>query len=70
MNVSMWVKAVQIIPRMSKEEWVKLDVIAKWLIMTRFAVMIMTFNSAAVAGILAWKNGSSTWGCGCWWRLA
>jgi 1,4-dihydroxy-2-naphthoate polyprenyltransferase len=53
----MWVKAIQIIPRMSKEEWGKLDVIAKWLIMTRFAVMIMTFNSAAVAGILAWKNG-------------
>jgi 1,4-dihydroxy-2-naphthoate polyprenyltransferase len=57
MNVSMWVKAVQIIPRISKDEWSKLDVIAKWLIMTRFAVMIMTFNSAAVAGILAWKNG-------------
>ena len=57
MNVSMWVKAVQIIPRMSKEEWKQLDVIAKWLVMTRFAVMIMTFNSAAVAGILAWKNG-------------
>jgi 1,4-dihydroxy-2-naphthoate octaprenyltransferase len=57
MNVSMWVKAIQIIPRMSKEEWKKLDVVAKWLVMTRFAVMIMTFNSAAVAGILAWKDG-------------
>lgn len=33
MNVSMWAKALQVVPRMSKEEWGKLDVISRWLIM-------------------------------------
>ncbi len=57
MNVSMWVKALQIIPRISKEEWGRLDVISKWLISTRAAVLIMTFLSGAIAGILALKDG-------------
>jgi 1,4-dihydroxy-2-naphthoate octaprenyltransferase len=57
MNPSMWLKALQIIPRISKDEWQKLDVISKWLISTRAAVLIMTFLSAAIAGILAAKDG-------------
>jgi 1,4-dihydroxy-2-naphthoate octaprenyltransferase len=58
MNVSMWAKALQVIPRISKEEWNHLDVISKWLISTRAAVLIMTFISSAVAGILAFQHGS------------
>ena len=57
MNVAMWGKALQVIPRISKEEWDRLDVISKWLISTRAAVLIMTFISSAVAGILAFQNG-------------
>lgn len=57
MNVSMWVKALQVIPRISKDEWDHLDVISKWLISTRAAVLIMTFLSGAIAGILAIKDG-------------
>jgi 1,4-dihydroxy-2-naphthoate octaprenyltransferase len=57
MNVSMWGKALRIIPHVSKEEWQHLDVISKWLISTRAAVLIMTFISAAIAGILAFQNG-------------
>lgn len=57
MNVAMWRKALQIIPRISKEEWDHLDVISKWLISTRAAVLIMTFISAAIAGILAFQHG-------------
>jgi 1,4-dihydroxy-2-naphthoate polyprenyltransferase len=53
MNVAMWGKALRIIPRISKEEWNHLDVISKWLISTRAAVLIMTFISAAIAGLLA-----------------
>jgi 1,4-dihydroxy-2-naphthoate octaprenyltransferase len=57
MNVAMWAKALQVIPRISKEEWNRLDVISKWLISTRAAVLIMTFISGAVAGILAYQHG-------------
>ena len=57
MNIAMWVKALQIIPRISKEEWDRLDVISKWLISTRAAVLIMTFLSAAIAGIFAIQKG-------------
>jgi 1,4-dihydroxy-2-naphthoate octaprenyltransferase len=57
MNVAMWVKALRVIPRIDKDEWNRLDVISKWLISTRAAVLIMTFISAAVAGILAFQNG-------------
>src|SRR5512147_1389587 len=53
MNVAMWSKALRIIPRISKDEWNHLDVISKWLISTRAAVLIMTFISAAIAGLLA-----------------
>jgi 1,4-dihydroxy-2-naphthoate octaprenyltransferase len=58
MNVAMWAKALQVIPRISKDEWNRLDVISKWLISTRAAVLIMTFISSAVAGILAFQHGS------------
>lgn len=57
MNVTMWRKALQVIPRISFEEWQGLDVISKWLIASRAAVLIMTFLSAAIAGILAVQAG-------------
>lgn len=53
LNVSMWAKAVNVIPRVSHEEWAGLDVVSRWLIATRSAVLVMTFNSAAIAGLLA-----------------
>lgn len=57
MNFAMWGKALRIIPHVSKEEWQKLDIISKWLISTRAAVLIMTFISGAIAGILAYQDG-------------
>lgn len=56
MNVTMWRKALQVIPRISKDEWDHLDIISKWLISTRAAVLIMTFLSAAIAGIFALQH--------------
>jgi len=53
----MWGKALRIIPRITKDEWDRLDVISKWLISTRAAVLIMTFISGAIAGILAIQAG-------------
>jgi len=58
MNVAMWVKALRVIPRIDKDEWNHLDVISKWLISTRAAVLIMTFLSAAIVGILAYQHGA------------
>jgi 1,4-dihydroxy-2-naphthoate polyprenyltransferase len=57
MNVAMWAKAVSVIPRVSKEEWDELDLVSRWLIATRSAVLIMTFISAAIAGILSARDG-------------
>jgi len=61
-NLTMWRKALQVIPRISFEEWESLDVISKWLISTRAAVLIMTFLSAAIAGILAVQDSSFNFG--------
>lgn len=58
MNFSMWRKALQIIPRISKEEWDQLDLVSRWLIATRAAVMIMTIFSALIAGIFAFRAGA------------
>ncbi|MEW5828029.1 MAG: prenyltransferase [Chloroflexota bacterium] len=55
-NFSMWKKALNVIPDVSKEEWDKLDVVSKWLISTRAAVLIMTFISAALAGLFALRD--------------
>lgn len=57
MNPSMWLKALRVIPRISKEEWQGLDIVSRWLIATRAAVLIMTFLSAAIAGMLAFGSG-------------
>lgn len=62
MNPTMWARALRIIPRLNKEEWSRLDVISKWLIATRAAVLIMTFISAAIAGIFAFRNGQFHFG--------
>lgn len=58
MNFPMWRKALNVIPNVSKSEWDALDVISKWLISTRAAVLVMTFISAALAGLFAWRDGS------------
>jgi 1,4-dihydroxy-2-naphthoate octaprenyltransferase len=58
MNYAMWRKALNVIPEVSKAEWDELDVISKWLISTRAAVLVMTFISAALAGLFAWRDGS------------
>jgi len=58
LNISMWGKALRVIPRVSKKEWQELDPIAKWLIATRSAVFLMTAFSALVGGLLAISDDS------------
>jgi 1,4-dihydroxy-2-naphthoate polyprenyltransferase len=57
MNFTMWKKALQVIPAVSKEEWDALDFVSKWLISTRAAVLVMTFISSALAGLFAARDG-------------
>lgn len=57
-DLAMWQKALNVIPDVSKEEWDRLDVVSRWLISTRAAVLIMTFLSAALAGIFAARDGA------------
>ncbi len=62
MNISMWRKALRVIPWMDKEEWGGLDFISRWLISTRSVVLVMTFISACIAGILALQRGKFNFG--------
>lgn len=56
----MWKKALNVIPDVSKDKWDHLDVISKWLISTCAAVLVMTFISAALEGLFAWRNYSNS----------
>ena len=60
-NTSMWIKALRVIPQISKDEWKTLDVISRWLIATRAAVFIMTALAAAIGGLLAYRSGNFSW---------
>ncbi|MEI6898926.1 MAG: prenyltransferase [Bacteroidota bacterium] len=59
--VKMWVKALRVIPRITKEEWNQLDFISKWLISTRAAVFIMTASAGVIGGLLAYRSGEFNW---------
>ena len=56
LDFAMWRKALNVIPEVSKDEWNRLDIISRWLISTRAAVLIMTFISAALAGLFALRD--------------
>ncbi len=56
-NIAMWGKALTLMPKIEKDEWDRLDIVSRWLIATRSAVIVMTFTSAAFAGLLAYRDG-------------
>ncbi len=57
MNPRMWLAALRIIPRVEKPEWDRLDPLARWLIATRGATLIMSFLSATFAALFAALSG-------------
>jgi 1,4-dihydroxy-2-naphthoate octaprenyltransferase len=57
MDVAMWVRALRVIPRIDKTAWDRLDVISRWLIASRGAVLVITFISSGIAGLLAARAG-------------
>jgi len=58
LNIAFWGKALQTIPRVTKEEWLNLDVISRWLVSTRSGVLIMTAISAILGGLFAFADGT------------
>lgn len=53
-----WVRALTTIPRVGEEEWRRLGLLSRWLIAARAAVLVMTFNSVAIAGLVAARDGA------------
>ena len=53
----MWLLALKTMPQVDKSRWQTLDIVAKWLIASRASVLVMTFTSCAIGGILAWQDG-------------
>lgn len=57
MNFGMWAKALRTIPWITKDEWDGLDIVSRWLIASRAGVLVITFISAGLAGLLAYRAG-------------
>jgi 1,4-dihydroxy-2-naphthoate octaprenyltransferase len=57
MDVAMWVRALRVIPRIDKPAWDRLDLVSRWLIASRGAVLVITFISSGIAGLLAVRAG-------------
>ena len=57
MNFGMWAKALRTIPWITKDEWNGLDLISRWLIASRAGVLVITFISAGLAGLFAFRAG-------------
>ncbi len=53
----MWLRALQVIPRIDRADWDRLDLVSRWLIASRGAVLVITFISAGIAGLLALRDG-------------
>lgn len=56
-DVRMWGRALDRMPKLNQSEWQALDPVAKWLIACRASVLFMTFTAAALGGLLAWRGG-------------
>lgn len=56
-NFAMWLQALRTMPQVDSGEWAGLDPVSRWLIVSRASVLLMTFTSCAVGGLLAWQDG-------------
>ena len=60
-DLKMWGRALDQMPKLSQSEWQALDPVAKWLIACRASVLFMTFTAAALGGLMAWRAGAFQW---------
>lgn len=61
-TANIWLRALRGVPRLERAEWEQIGTVARWLIATRAAVLIMTFISAALAGIFALRAAQFNFG--------
>ena len=57
MNVALWGRSLVTVQRVDKAGWQGLDIISRWLIASRASVLVITFISVAIAGLLALRVG-------------
>ena len=60
-DLKMWGRALEQMPKLSQSEWQALDPVAKWLIACRASVLFMTFTAAALGGLMAWRDQAFRW---------
>ena len=60
-DIRMWGRALDRMPKLNTEQWQALDPVAKWLVACRASVLFMTFTAAALGGLMAWRAGSFDW---------
>lgn len=60
-DIKMWGRALDRMPRLSPGEWQALDPVAKWLIACRASVLFLTFTAAALGGLMAWRANAFQW---------
>ena len=52
-DLAVWREALGGMPQIKPERWHRLDIVARWLVATRAAVLIMTALSCVIAGLFA-----------------
>jgi 1,4-dihydroxy-2-naphthoate octaprenyltransferase len=52
-DFSVWRQALAGMPRLEQSQWQQLDLFGRWLVAVRASVLLMTFTSAALGGLLA-----------------
>jgi len=57
MNVALWGRALYTVQRVDKAGWERLDIVSRYLIASRASVLVITFISVAIAGLLAIRSG-------------
>jgi 1,4-dihydroxy-2-naphthoate octaprenyltransferase len=60
-NVRIWGRALNRMPKMNSSEWQLLDPVAKWLIACRASVLFMTLTAAILGGMMAWRDQLFQW---------
>jgi 1,4-dihydroxy-2-naphthoate octaprenyltransferase len=60
-DIKMWGRSLDRMPKLNAEQWHALDPVAKWLIACRASVLFMTLTAAALGGLMAWRAGSFDW---------
>ena len=55
--IAFWGRALYTVQRVDKPTWDRLDIVSRWLVASRASVLVITFISVAIAGLLAIRAG-------------